>query len=172
MAQRVLDRLREVLGDTIVETRSCSGDEIAFVRRSDWHRVAEFLRDDPACAFDMFVDLTGCDYPKEEERLEVWLRLYSLRHKQRICLKTRVPEDDPTVGTVTDLWKGASWFERETYDMLGVRFEGHPDLRRILLYEQFEGHPLRKDYPLARRWPLVPERDPITQPWYPRTEGR
>lgn len=159
MSQHVLDRLQQVFGSAIVETRSCSGDEIAVVRREDWLRVATFLKEDPACAFDMFIDVSGADYPKAELRFEVWLRLLSLQHHHRICLKTRVPEDDPSVDSVVGLWKGANWFEREAFDLLGIRFAGHPDLRRILMYEGFEGHPLRKDYAAERTQPLVPYRD-------------
>jgi NADH-quinone oxidoreductase subunit C len=183
MAQRVLDRLREVFGDTIVSTRSCAGDEVAVVGRKDYRRVAAFLRDDPACAFDLFVDLTAVDYPKDEERFAVWLRLCSIRHGHRICLETRAPEEDPRVDSVTELWKGAIWFEREVWDLMGVRFDGHPDLRRILMYEEFEGHPLRKDYPAERTQPLVPYREAMTTklppfgpdeglPWSRITGGR
>lgn len=172
MAQRVLDRLKQVFGDAIA-TRSACGDEIATVSRGDWKRVATFLKDDAACACDMFIDLTAIDYPKDEERLVVQLRLLSLKLKHRICLETRVSEEDPTVETVTDLWKGAAWFERECWDLFGVRFEGHPNLRRILLYEEFEGHPLRKDYPVERTQPLVPYREvlPTKLPPFGPDEG-
>ena len=173
MAQRVLDHLQQSLGTALVQTMSCSGDEIAVVRREDWLRVARFLRDDPACAFDMFIDLTCVDYPKDEQRFEVWLRLLSLTHGHRVCLKTRVAEEDPRVDSVVELYKGADWFEREAYDLFGVLFEGHPGLRRILLYEGFEGHPLRKDYPAERTQPLVPYREamPTKLPPFGEDEG-
>lgn len=173
MAQRVLDRLQEVFGAAILSTRSCSGDEVAVVGRKDFLRVARFLHDDPACAFEMFIDLTAVDYPKDAERFAVWLRLLSLRHGHRICLETRAPEEDPTVDSVSELWKGANWFEREAYDLMGVRFTGHPDLRRILLYPEFEGHPLRKDYPAERAQPLVPYREamPTKLPPFGPDEG-
>lgn len=183
MAQRVLDRLKETFGAAILSTRAPSGDETAVVAPHDWLRVATFLHDDPACEFDLFVDETAVDYPKDELRFAVQLRLCSVRHRHRICLETRVPEDDPTVPSVTGLWKGALWFEREAWDLMGIKFAGHPDLRRILLYEEFEGHPLRKDYPAERAQPLVPYREAVTtkpppfgpdegMPWSRQTGGR
>jgi len=130
------------------------------------------LRDDPELRFDALADLTAVDYLGRTPRFEVVYQLNSLTLHHRLRVKAPVDGDAPAVPSASGLWKSALWAEREAFDMFGIRFEGHPDLRRILLYPEFEGHPLRKDYPLARRWPLVPERDPITQPWYPRTEGR
>jgi NADH-quinone oxidoreductase subunit C len=117
-------------------------------------------RDDEALAFDMLVDLTAVDYlryPGREDgpRFEVVYHLYSLRHQHRLRVKVRVDEDDAVVPTVTALWPIANWLEREVWDMFGIRFEGHPDLRRLLMYEEFVGHPLRKDYPIDRRQPLI-----------------
>jgi len=111
------------------------------------------------------MDLSAVDYLGQEPRFELVAHLYSLTHNHRLRVKTRVPETDPAVSSLTGLWKAANWLEREVWDMFGIRFSGHPDLRRILLYEGFVGHPLRKDYPVNRRQPLVPERDPIEQPW-------
>jgi NADH-quinone oxidoreductase subunit C len=107
---------------------------------------------------DTFVDLTCVDWPKREERFDVVLMLRSSKTGKRVRLKARVPESDPTIASVTGLWLGANWFEREAFDMFGVRFVGHPDLRRILMYEEFEGHPLRKDYDASKQQPLVPYR--------------
>ena len=87
-------------------------------------------------------------------------------------MKAQLTKNRPLeVPSVWSIYKGADWMERECFDMFGIRFAGHPDLRRILMYPEFQGHPLRKDYPLNQRWSLVPERDPIKQPWYPRREG-
>jgi NADH-quinone oxidoreductase subunit C len=130
------------------------------------------LRDDADLAFDFLTDLTCVDYNGREPRFEVIYQLTSLRHRHRLRVKVPVSESSAAVPSVAALWRSANWAEREVYDLFGITFTGHPDLRRILMYPEFEGHPLRKDYPLDRRQPLVPERDPIVQPWHPRREGR
>ena len=130
------------------------------------------LRDDPELAFDMLADLTAVDYLPREPRFEVIYQLNSLTHHHRLRVKACVPGDDPQIASASSLWNSALWAEREAWDLFGIRFAGHPDLRRILMYPEFEGHPLRKDYPVNKRQPLVPERDPIRQPWFPRQGGR
>jgi NADH-quinone oxidoreductase subunit C len=127
------------------------------------------LRDDPELAFDFLADLSAVDYLGRTPRFEVVYQLQSIERRHRLRVKTTIDGPDPVVPTVSGLWKSALWAEREVWDMFGIRFAGHPDLRRILMYPEFEGHPLRKDYPLNQRWALVPERDPITQPWPQRT---
>ena len=113
------------------------------------HDVARFLRDDPALRFDYIVHVSSVDWPDDEERFEVVYEVYSIRTRQRIRLKTRVPESDCIVDSLTDVWKGADFMEREVYDMMGIRFRNHPDLRRILMPDEYdEGYPLRKDFPL------------------------
>lgn len=158
MSERVLTVLKEKFGAKILETHSQFGDDTAIVEPSAWKDICTFLRNDPSMAFDMFTDLCGVDYPTREPRIEVVLHLYSIARRHRIRLKARVGEEDMTgaeIATISDLWPGASWFERETYDLVGVTFTGHPDLRRILMYPEFEGHPLLKDYPADRTQPLV-----------------
>ena len=158
MSERVLDVIKKRFGDAIVETHSQFGDDTAVIDPKRWKDVCRFLRDDAAMSFDMFVDLCGVDYPTRTPRIEVVLHLYSVARRHRVRLKTRVGDEDMAgceVDTVSDLWPGASWFERETYDLVGVTFLGHPDLRRILMYPEFVGHPLRKDYPKEKRQPLV-----------------
>ena len=122
--------------------------------------VLAHCRDDAALAFDVLMDLTAVDYlkfPGREDgpRFEVVYHLYSITHNHRLRLKVRVDEDNASVPSVVALWPIANWLEREAWDMFGVRFEGHPDLRRLLMYEEFVGHPLRKDYPISRRQPLI-----------------
>ncbi len=163
MSQRVLHALKEKFGAAILETHSQFGDDTAVVDPERWRQVASFVRDDPRCAMDTFVDLTVVDYlGRRSPRFEVVLHLRSLEKAHRIRLKARL--DEPRGGTariasLVKVWPGANWFEREAYDMFGVRFLGHPDLRRILLYPEFEGHPLRKDYDASRTQPLVPLRE-------------
>ena len=160
MAKIVLDKLSErFTAGEIVETGSQHGNEWARVAPAAWRQVAEFLRDDPALQMNMFVDLTCVDRMPREPRFDVVLHLYSIDKKYRVRLLAGVPEKQPVIDTLVPVWPGANWFEREAFDMYGVRFEGHPDLRRILMYEEFIGHPLRKDYPKERRQPLV-RRDP------------
>ena len=161
MSERVLNVLKERFGAKILETHSQHGDDTAIVDPSAWKAICTFLRDDKSMDFDMFTDLCGVDFPTREPRIEVVLHLYSIGRRHRIRLKARVGDEDMSncaIDTISDLWPGASWFERETYDLLGVTFTGHPDLRRILMYPEFEGHPLLKDYPADRTQPLIPYR--------------
>jgi NADH-quinone oxidoreductase subunit C len=164
MSKRVLEKLRAKFGADILETHSDLGDDTALVSAERWRAVCEFARRDPALAFDMFVDLCGVDYPERGAtgaRLEVVLHLYSTTKRHRVRLKTRVGDEDmegAELETLTSVWPGANWFEREVYDMSGVTFTGHPDLRRILMYPEFVGHPLLKDYPADKTQPLVPYR--------------
>jgi NADH-quinone oxidoreductase subunit C len=156
MSQIVLDRLKSrFAAGEIIETGSQCGDEWARVRRDAWVAVATFLRDDPSTRMEMFIDLTVVDRFSTEPRFDVVLHLYSVSLKHRVRLYAGAPEEDPTVDTLCSVWAGANWFEREAYDLYGVRFKGHPDLRRILMYPEFVGHPLRKDYPKEKRQPLV-----------------
>ena len=114
--------------------------------------VCLFLRDEQAVRMDHLADLTAVDYSQypgdSGPRFEVVYNMISTVHHHRIRLKVRVPEDDPQIDSVSSIWQTANWHERETYDLMGIRFSGHPDLRRILLPEDWEGHPLRKEYPL------------------------
>lgn len=157
MAKFVLDRLDATVRDALVESGSHCGDEIAVVHREHLIDVLTVLRDDPTLCFEMLTDLTVVDYLGQTPRFEVVYQLYSLMHKHRVRIKVRVDEDPAEcwVPTATHLWKAADWAEREAWDLYGVRFEGHHDLRRILMYEEFVGHPLRKDYPQNGRQPLI-----------------
>jgi NADH-quinone oxidoreductase subunit C len=161
MSKSVLDILKAKFNERIIETNDFRGDEEARVAPKDWLEVATFLRDDPETAMNFYTDLTAVDYIErepDEPRFDVILMVRSLSKNHRIRLKTRVRVDEE-LDSVVPVWRGADWSEREVYDMFGIRFTNHPDLRRILLYDEFEGHPLRKDYPIMKTQPLVPYRD-------------
>lgn len=165
MSKKILDLIRSAFpGGTVLETHSQFGDDTAVIEAFMWREVARFLRDDPQCSMDMFVDLTAVDYLWQGAvpRFEVVCHLRSLDRGHRIRIKARVGDEDGSnaeIDSLVPIWKGANWFERETFDMFGITFRGHPDLRRILMYPEFQGHPLRKDYPANKYQPLVPFRD-------------
>lgn len=131
--------------DSINEYR---GELTVVLKKNGLVDICRFLRDDPDLAFDSLRDICGADYARPVDRFEVVYNLYSLKLKFRLRLKVRVDETDLHVPTVTNVWAAADWNERETYDMFGIIFDGHPDLRRIYLPEEFEYYPLRKDFPL------------------------
>jgi len=160
MAEIVLERLARKFGDAILESGREHGDETVVVLRERLRDVAEFLRDDPELDFNVPIDCTAVDWLGHREvRFDVVYHLYSLKKHHRVRLKVRVPEDDPTCASLTSVWRGMNWHEREAWDLYGIRFVGHPNLKRVLMYEEFVGHPLRKDYPIDGRQPLVEMRD-------------
>jgi len=130
-------RVRDFKGDVF--------DPYCFVDAQTVIDICQFLRDEPALKFEVLSDLTAVDWPKEE-KIEVVYHLYSYAHRHQIVLKVDLPRENPTIATVERVWKVANWFEREIFDLFGVTFEGHSDLRRIMLPEDWVGHPLRKDY--------------------------
>jgi NADH-quinone oxidoreductase subunit C len=156
MAQIVLDTLvGHFKSGEILETGSQHGNEWARIRPDAWATVAAFLKEDPTTAMEMMTDLTCVDRFGQEPRFDVVMHLYSVSKKHRVRLYGGVPEEDPSIDTVVPIWVGANWFEREAFDLYGVRFRGHPNLVRILMEDDWEGHPLRKDYPKEKRQPLV-----------------
>ncbi|HXG18162.1 MAG TPA: NADH-quinone oxidoreductase subunit C [Methylomirabilota bacterium] len=161
----LLANLETAFPGKILESSILHGDETIIVAREDAPAIFTTLRNAPEFAFELLVDLTVVDFFGKEPRFEVVYHLKSLSVGHRLRVKIRVTEDDPVVPTVSSIWKSGNWLEREAWDMFGVRFSGHPDLRRILMYEEFRGHPLRKDYPVDKRQPLVEERDPVNDPW-------
>ena len=172
MAQIVLDALQKTHAAAIERTESVHGDEIAWIKKEHLVAVATWLRDDPAMAFDspVFVTcidrldwrpvgitglpLTAQSWSEDKPRFEIAYQLRSSKHRYRLRLKVSVTEQDARCPSLAALWPAFDWQERETFDMYGIRFDGHPDLRRIYLYEEFVGYPLRKDYPKEKRQPL------------------
>jgi len=147
MNRTAAEKLEQRLPGSVRGVSEFRGDLTVTVRREDIVRACVMLRDDPDLAFDMVIDILGVDMGRPEERFEVVYNLYSLRNKEYVRLKVLVDEQDLTVPTVTGVWSGANWHERETYDMFGIVFAGHPDLRRMYMPEEFEYFPLRKDFP-------------------------
>ena len=147
MLLEFVDKLRSKNGTWVTDVVEAFGEVTVFVPRESIADVCAFLKSENG--FDMLADLCGADRgPEEDPRFEVNYHLFSTKHHKRLRLKVLLSEYDPHVETVSTLWKTADWHERETFDLFGVIFDGHPDLRRILLPSDFDGHALRKDYPL------------------------
>lgn len=138
----------EKLGEAVLGWDVTRDQLTVRARRDDIAKVIKFLRDDPTCHFNCFVDLCGVDYPEREHRFEVVYHLLSMHQNTRIRVKLTTDAETP-VPSIIELFPGADWFEREAFDMYGILFAGHPDLRRILTDYGFDGHPLRKDFPLT-----------------------
>lgn len=146
----IAEKIKEKFPHEILDVTEFRGQVSVTVKRDRIKDICKYLHDEPDIEMDYLSDLCGVDYiGKRRFRFEVVYNLYSLRHQHRIRIKALLPEDEPSIDTVTEIWKGANWHERETYDMFGIIFNDHPDLRRILLPEDWEGFPLRKDYPVT-----------------------
>jgi NADH-quinone oxidoreductase subunit C len=145
----VLERMREAFPSAAERAVRDRGQLSIDLDPGELRDVAAFLREDPACAFQMLSSVSGVDYPDRELRLCVVYQLHSLEHNHRLRLRVSVSVEDPHVPSLTDLWPTADWHEREVYDFFGVVFDGHPNLERILMPDDWVGHPHRKDYPLG-----------------------
>jgi len=144
-----LTGFREHFSEAITSSYEALGEVTFYVDPSSIVEICTYLRDDPQLDFNMLADLCGVDLGIDQEpRFEVVYHLNSLTKFHRLRLKAQIIGDEPSIATLTGVWKTANWLERETYDMYGINFEGHPDLRRILMPEEFQWHPLRKDYPV------------------------
>lgn len=160
-----IERLvRDRFADAVEDSRQFRGELTLTIRRENIVEVCRFLRDQPQLRFDFLVDLTAVDYLSmaRQVRFDVVYHLLSLEHGHRLRLKTGVPEDDPHIDSVVGIWPAADWYERETYDMFGIVFDGHPNLSRILMPDDWQVHPLRKDFPLGGSVSFYFKRD--TQP--------
>lgn len=148
MNQTIVERLKERFPSAIEDSEEFRGDLTIRVKKDQIVPVCQFLRDDPAFRFDLIVDLCGVDRYTPEGRFEVVYNLYSMSNKRYLRLKVPMDESEPEVDSVCGVWEGANWLERETYDMFGITFHGHPDLRRMYMPEDYEYYPMRKDFPL------------------------
>ena len=149
--------LKQEFSDDVIDFHAHRDDETVVIKRDALEAVCRFLRDDTRCSFEIMMDLTAVDRLEmnESPRFEMVYHFKSLTHARRLRLKVRLTEDDCKIASIHHLWKAVDWYERECFDMFGIVFEGHPDLRRILMYDEFEGHPLRKDYPIDKQQPLM-----------------
>jgi NADH-quinone oxidoreductase subunit C len=151
-ASAMLDSLGKAIAgalpDAVTGHAVTNGELTLSANAADIVRVLKYLRDDPACAFYAFVDVTAVDWPQRVQRFDVVYHLLSPTRNRRVRVKIPVDEDT-AIASITDVFIGALWFEREVYDLYGIVFTGHPDLRRLLTDYGFEGHPLRKDFPLS-----------------------
>ncbi len=144
----IVDRLKEKFLNEIVDVTQFRDQVFVSLKKEKIAGICRYLHDDPEIHMDFLADLCGVDYPEKRHRFEVVYNLYSLKYNHRLMLKAQLTEDDPYIDSVVDIWNGANWHEREACDMYGILFNDHPDLRRILMPEDWEGYPLRKDYPL------------------------
>jgi NADH-quinone oxidoreductase subunit C len=156
-ASDIIDRLRAQFGDDILNAEEVFGDPVFTIRPSRSVEVARFLRDDRDLAFDFLDFLAGVDHRPKGGGYEVVTHLYSTAHNHHVRFKVQCDAENPHAPTLSQIWPGANWHERETWELLGIVFDGHPHLVKLLLPEQFEGHPLRKDFALmtreAKPWP-------------------
>lgn len=154
-----VSRLSAQFSGAVTEVSEFRGETTVTLAREHLLSVCQFLHDDPELAYVFLVDLTSVDYleyPHKQARFGVLYLLHSYKTNERLRLRVWVDEDDAVVPSVTGIWRGANWLEREVYDLMGITFAGHPDLRRILLTADFDGHPLRKDFPVfGKQEPIV-----------------
>jgi len=160
MSQRAIDDLTSAVSGAVVESYSHSGDETVVIKKEKVGDVFDHLKNN--LHFDYLADVTGNDYPERDDRFEVVYHLMSTKSWERLAVRVPLPAKSPKVKTVSDRYKLANWFEREVFDMFGIEFDGHPDLRRILCHRDFPGHPLRKDFPKEFE-PPAPEPVPIEE---------
>ena len=165
---KVVSVLNQKVKDGILEVLPFAKDDRLLVKPEKLPEILKALKETKELSFEFLMDQTAVDYLGQAERFEVVYQLYSMTHNFRLRVKTRVTEAKAQLKTASNLWKAADWFEREIWDMYGIRFEGHPDLKRLLMYEEFQGHPLRKDYPLKGHQPIVDLLKAIVPPKEPQ----
>ena len=154
---KLIEAIKAKFPDEVVGEGSHVGQYWAVIKRDKVAEICRFLKEDPDTKMDYLIDITAVDYQPRTPRFEVVYIMHSMKHVHRVRLKVLLSEDDPVVPSVTGVWRTADWLERETYDLMGIKFDGHPDLCRILLPDDWEGHPLRKDYPIeGPEWKFVP----------------
>lgn len=151
-------KLLELLKDRILSIKTDFNEITIVVDKNHLLEILKLLNNNEL-KFDFLMDVTCVDFYKEKPRFEMVYHLFSIKTFKRLRVKCRVDEENPQIESLCSIWMAASFMEREVYDLYGIKFANHPDLRRILLYEEFEGHPLRKDYPINKEQPIVKYRD-------------
>ena len=149
LIEKAVDTLRKSLGESLISVEQFRGQTTLILDQECIVKACTTLRDDPALAFNLLAALTAVDYWPEEPRFAVVYQLYSVPNKVFLGLRVLLQGDSPEVATIETVYPNANWHEREVYDMFGIQFRGHSDLRRIIMPHEWEGHPLRKDYPLG-----------------------
>ena len=145
-SEDIYTKLKEEFGDSVLSLEEVVLDSFILIAPDAIADIARYLAKEDELAFDSLMCLSGVDLGVKEENLEIVYHLFSMTHRHTVVLKVHLPKEDPHIPSVEDIWKTANWHEREAYDLYGITFEGHSDLRRILMPEDWEGHPLRKDY--------------------------
>lgn len=154
----VAELIKQKFPNGVTEVPGQKGDALVYVTRESLKKILQTLKTDPDFSFNVLMDLFAVDYLHWEEksqRFELIYNLFSTTKNHRLFVKTAIPEKDASVDSVVSVWPAANWLEREVWDMFGVSFRGHPNLKRILMYEEFKGHALRKDYAYNKRQPLI-----------------
>ena len=169
-SQQIVQALSDKFGAKITASFPDDKHPRVHVSAQDWRAVAEFLYREPSLKFDWLANHSGVDYVADDQMCCVY-DLWSFDHRHSFAVKVYCPREDPAIPSVVDLWPAADWHEREAYDLFGIRFPGHPDLRRILCADDWEGFPLRKDYAFPREYHGIPgsvELDWQQKPEYPK----
>lgn len=153
----IVDLIKRQFPDAIFDVNQPIGELTLIINKLYVGSICQFAKEHPELQFNVLMDLSCVDYlgRQELERFEVVYHLFSTHSYKRLRIKALVNDSDPEIDTITNIWSAANWYEREVWDMFGIRFKGHPDLRRLLMYNEFVGHPLRKDYPFNKRQPLI-----------------
>lgn len=167
MSKKLITLVQKKFPDAVLDSHSRLGNDTIVIEPKDFIEIATYLRNDDATQMNFFRDLTAVDYLNRLPRFEVVYILYSMKLKHMLTVRVLLEESSMVVPSAGGIWRIAHWMEREVWDMYGVKFEGHPDLRRVLLYDEFEGHPLRKDYNIQQSQPrvelLARERDAVEE---------
>ena len=160
-SEELISLLNTKFGAHLLEARVDLGDAVIRIAPESAPEFFRLLKLDAELKFNLLVDITAVDWmDSRDERFDVIYQFLSLSTQHRLRVEIALPEENPEIDTVVPLWSGANFFEREAWDMYGIKFKGHPDLRRILTYDEFIGHPLRKDYPVQGKQPRIPMRSP------------